>query len=265
MKDLSSRQQSILNRVVETHIETAHPVGSRAITRLYTELYSTSYSPATVRHEMGLLEEMGFLTHPHTSAGRVPTDRGYRYYVDHGLCPEDLSGKVSDSLGKEETGVWEETNSFAERVSKALSALSEETSLVFMADPPSQGLEKAKRFTFFLQGSSHILEKPEFQDVEKIRALFRAFEEKSELMEWLRRRSPARKGVFITIGHENEPEALQDCAIVSTDYYANGVTIGTIAVLGPKRMRYARAVPLVEQMARWMGRVLHGREASIQE
>lgn len=246
MKDISSRQQSILNRVVETHIETAHPVGSRSITRLYTRLYNISYSPATVRHEMGLLEEMGYLTHPHTSAGRVPTDQGYRYYVDHGLCPEDLSDTVSDSLGEETAGILEKTHSFAERVLRTLSTLSEETSVVVMGNPPA----------FFLQGSSRILEKPEFQDVEKIRALFRAFEEKSELTDWLLHRTPAQKGVFITIGHENEPEALRDCAVVSTDYFMNGEKVGTIAVLGPKRMRYARAVPLVEQMAQWMGRAL---------
>ncbi|MBI4711029.1 MAG: hypothetical protein HY767_00985, partial [Candidatus Omnitrophica bacterium] len=79
METLSLRQNDILRGVIETHIETTQPVGSRSI----AEKYAISFSPATIRHEMGALEEMGYLTHPHTSSGRLPTDHGYRYYLDH--------------------------------------------------------------------------------------------------------------------------------------------------------------------------------------
>jgi len=87
METLSERQAIILQRLVDAHIQYAQPVGSR----LLTERFDMGYSPATVRHEMGYLEEMGYLTHPHTSSGRVPTDLGFRYYVDHSLFEEAVS------------------------------------------------------------------------------------------------------------------------------------------------------------------------------
>lgn len=87
MGDLTARQQAILGLVVRQHISTATPVGSKAI----VQAYGLGISSATVRSEMARLEEMGYLTHPHTSAGRVPTDKGYRYFVERLLGETELS------------------------------------------------------------------------------------------------------------------------------------------------------------------------------
>lgn len=76
--DLTPRQQKILGLVVKTYISTATPVGSKAL----AEANDLNVSSATIRNEMAVLEELGYLTHPHTSAGRVPTDKGYRYFVE---------------------------------------------------------------------------------------------------------------------------------------------------------------------------------------
>src|SRR3989337_954508 len=78
MLDLTPRQQPFPALVVREHVETAKPVSSKAL----VEKYALDYSPATIRHELAALEERGLLTHPHTSAGRVPTEEGYRYYVE---------------------------------------------------------------------------------------------------------------------------------------------------------------------------------------
>lgn len=86
MEELSSRQQMILGLIVREFIQTNTPVGSRTL----VEKYGLTVSPATVRNEMAYLEELGYLTHPHTSAGRVPTDRGYRYFVERLLQETDL-------------------------------------------------------------------------------------------------------------------------------------------------------------------------------
>src|SRR5213083_1162529 len=75
---LSERQQAILRRVVEEFVGTGQPVGSKTL----VERSDLRVSPSTVRAELAELEQLGLLTHPHTSAGRVPTERGYRYYVD---------------------------------------------------------------------------------------------------------------------------------------------------------------------------------------
>jgi heat-inducible transcriptional repressor len=98
---LSQRQQQILIRVVEEYVATGQPVGSKNL----VERAGLRVSPATVRHELAELEGLGLLTHPHTSAGRVPTDRGYRYYVDRllerrmprpAIFPLDLSAARSE-------------------------------------------------------------------------------------------------------------------------------------------------------------------------
>src|SRR5512147_36903 len=86
---LDERSQRVLNAVVRSYIDRPDPVGSRFVTRKY----SFGFSPATIRNIMADLEEMGFLSQPHTSAGRVPTDKGYRFYVDS-LSEEDRSEKI---------------------------------------------------------------------------------------------------------------------------------------------------------------------------
>ena len=235
---LTSRQQAILNRVVDIHIETAEPVGSNAITRLYTSLYKISYSPATVRHEMGVLEEKGYLTHPHTSAGRVPTDTGYRYYVDNGFADKIFPNDVFHTATKDLLHSRRENDFWIEKVSAILSSLAEEIGLVVAPE------------RFSLQGLARILEKPEFQDVQKIRTLLSTLDEKMELADWLQQ-NPAT-GVSIKIGCENEPAAFRDCTVIAAHYRVNENKVGTVAILGPRRMRYSRAVPLVARMARFM-------------
>lgn len=88
-QNLGERQERILLAVIKEYIDTAEPVGSRTIARKY----NLSVSPATIRNEMNDLENMGFLEQPHTSAGRVPSDRGYRYYVDHLMEKDMLSAR----------------------------------------------------------------------------------------------------------------------------------------------------------------------------
>ena len=77
-EDLNDREKTILRSIVQQFILTASPVGSRNITKRF----NVGVSPATVRNIMSDLEDNGFINHPHTSAGRIPTDKGYRYYVD---------------------------------------------------------------------------------------------------------------------------------------------------------------------------------------
>jgi heat-inducible transcriptional repressor len=81
--EISARQQLILRRVVECHVELGQPVGSKWL----AERRELPWGPSTIRAELARLEELGLLQHPHTSAGRVPTDRGYREYVDSRTTP----------------------------------------------------------------------------------------------------------------------------------------------------------------------------------
>jgi transcriptional regulator of heat shock response len=259
MRTLSPRQQSILNRVVDTHIETGQPVGSGAITVLFRGLYGNSYSPATVRHEMGCLEECGYLTHPHTSAGRVPTDLGYRYYVDHGLpreVPPDFPEKDTlESLNRSASRI----DSFTQAASRALSVCSDELSLV-IAMPRSSAQEYGEQECHvYVHGTSRMLAKPEFQEGEKLQGLFQAIEEKTAVVEWLRNVMADQTDVAVTIGSENHIGAFHDCSVFSAAYAIQRQIAGIVAVIGARRIRYSRMISLVSGMRALIERILEGR------
>ena len=85
MEGLDERKTKILKAIIKTYLETGEPVGSRTISK-YTDLHLSS---ATIRNEMSDLEELGYIVQPHTSAGRIPSDKGYRFYVDHLIEQKD--------------------------------------------------------------------------------------------------------------------------------------------------------------------------------
>src|SRR6516164_7010184 len=95
--ELDRRKTSILGTVVYEYIATGEPVGSATL----TQKYNLGISPATVGAEMAALEDEGYLDQPHTSAGRVPSDRGYRYYVDRLMLPEILGAKERELIHSE--------------------------------------------------------------------------------------------------------------------------------------------------------------------
>ena len=250
MQSLTQRQEDILRSVVESHIETSEPVGSRFITRRY----AFSFSPATVRNEMGLLEERGYLTHPHTSSGRLPTDGGYRYYLDHTAFEETLSEAVCERVAEELKPQHFGTpvmDAFLDRVSSLLSSMTQEVGLSLSVSPDIDMAQKIDELRLSLQGLSHILEKPEFHDVKKLRSLLQTLEEKITIKQWLFKKSHEAR-VSVSIGHEHGNEALDDCAIVTARYSVGGNAMGAIAILGPKRMPYRQVIPLVSRVARIM-------------
>ncbi len=253
MKDLSPRQESILNRVVDAHIETGQPVGSKHITELYTEMYRRSYSSATVRNEMLRLEEKGYLTHPHTSAGRIPTDRGYRYYVDTGLRAEPISSEVTDRLSQDLEPYRERFEFLVNRASLMLSQFSGLMSLILVTDEETELQEEDAYFS--IRGMNHMLEQTEDIQVKSLGGLLQFFEDRPNLYRWLLEISEDRN-LSIAIGRENEETALQDCSVISCPILREGARRGMLAVIGPRRMRYGVSVSWVDQMAKTLSRIL---------
>ena len=127
---LDNRKSAILRAVVEEYIQTGQPVGSSAVSRIP----GMSVSPATVRNEMGSLEREGFLTHPHTSAGRVPTDKGYRFFVDHLTTP----GVLGPIQRRQVTRFFDQMHGeMEEMLERASGLLSELTSYAAVVVGPS--------------------------------------------------------------------------------------------------------------------------------
>lgn len=143
MIELNEREKNILKCVVQNFILTANPVGSRIISKKY----DIKLSPATIRNVMADLEEMGLIFHPHTSAGRIPTDQGYRFYVDSLMEVSELTSYEKKSIEKELTSEVEDREELLQITSRILSKISSQLSLVSYPRIINSTLEKLQLVT----------------------------------------------------------------------------------------------------------------------
>lgn len=254
-----ARQDKIFCIVVESYIESAEPVGSRAICK-QSDL---GLSSASIRNVMADLEERGLLTHPHTSAGRVPTDKGYRYYVDHLMEPHELSAREKSWVVSQIENV-RTVEALADKVSKIISTLTENAAMIYV-----KNLKRISFLTYlleelieaeksadhseedselFIEGIFRIFDQPEFRDSRKISHLLRVFDRKYDFLRILAR-DLASVGVQVHIGSENPVDELENLSLVVKDYYLRNVPVGGIAVVGPTRMKYPKVVSVVNFIA----------------
>ena len=137
-EELNQREKAILRSIVQQFILTATPVGSRNISKHY----DIGFSPATVRNIMADLEESGFVNHPHTSAGRVPTDKGYRYYVDSLMDIDKLNNKEKGLIEESLSIVIDEADELVKITSRLLSSITKQIACVTYPNLESGILEK---------------------------------------------------------------------------------------------------------------------------
>lgn len=124
--EMDERKQKILRAIVQDYIATAEPVGSRTISRKF----DLGVSPATIRNEMADLEDLGLIEQPHTSAGRIPSDMGYRYYVDYLMDTTDINQEDKKNINKEMVNRLNEVQEVIEYTGKLISQVTSLTSLV---------------------------------------------------------------------------------------------------------------------------------------
>ena len=345
-----TRGQIILSALINEHFVTGEPVGSKVLADKFAN--ASGLSSATIRNVMSDLEDAGFVEQPHTSAGRVPTDKGYRFYVDNLLGVLSISNDdlilIGDELG---LNANETSDRLMERTSQLLSALSNNVGIVVspsLADDRLQHIEfvslsdnrilvvlvsapnlvhnkiirlniqltreelertanylnaeyvgkslseiradilrlmheektlfdkqlqtavilcsqsiedeEDKFGEVYVDGTSNILSKGDFADLERLRELLRTIGEKSRLMQILNEcigRETATGGVQIVIGRENRTPSLQNCTLISAPYRVGGSSaIGTLSVLGPTRIEYARMISIVSYVARTLERMM---------
>ncbi len=239
MDELTPRQKEILARLIESHIATTLPVGSRSL----AERYGLGLSPASVRNEMGILEEKGYLTHPHTSAGRLPTDKGYQFFVREIVKEEPVAPELSDQIVQEMERKTGNLENLMERVSSLLSVIVKEAALVMTP------------VRLHVEGSRYVVRQPEFQDLSKLQLLIETLEEKSRLMHLFKNR-PTETGVRVAIGEKELPKEIWDCALVSVPYGMGGKQIGVLGVLGPRRMPYGQIIGLIHEVAEKLNPIL---------
>lgn len=228
------RKKKVLSAIIKHFIETAEPVGSNTI----LISYQFHVSPATIRNDMMSLEKSGYIFQPHTSAGRIPTDKGYRLFVDE---IADYKKARTEAL-KALTIIREKykAEKVRERLYDTVNLLARASNAVSFATTPDNPR------TFFL-GMSNVLRQPEFAS-DNIRA--------SEVIEVLEHSDNFVKtlaGLEITnkvrtfIGEENILQQIQSCSILVTRYEQDGF-MGYLGILGPKRMNYAYNIVLLEEI-----------------
>jgi len=335
---VSERAQRFLKVLIERYIRDGQPVGSRTLSK-ETGL---DLSPATVRNVMADLEEMGLVSSPHTSAGRVPTDLGYRLFIDSLLTVKRLATQEVDAMRRRLNDDLGDASALIESTSQLLSGVTQLAGVVMMprhehsafrqieflplsgnrvlailvtsedevhnrivstdrsclpaeleraanclndmftgqdlhevrrrlvADMKAtrermdqvmlQAIEIAQRVVevaetaegaddCFIAGQTNLMEFNELASVERLKELFDAFTEKSQILHLLDR-CIAAEGVQIFVGEESGYQLLDNCSLVTAPYGNDDQVIGVLGVIGPTRMNYSRVIPLVDMTAR---------------
>lgn len=340
--NISDRKREVLKAVISDYIFTAEPVSSGAIIGKYLK----GLSSATVRSVMAELEEMGFLFQPHTSAGRVPTDKAFRVYVDQLMELKSLPRQEREEIRKACSSPGHEVSDLIKDVSRILSTISHHTGLAIVPKftdtvlkhiefvklrenqvrvvlisqtgivqnrliELEEGLKQAELDRMssylnqlfsgltiteikirlieemrnernlydrllkkalrlgeevlgsadseakevFIEGGSRFFEYPEFLDVERMKEIFRAFEEKSRIIQLLDKSLKA-EGIHIFIGCETGSSELNGCSLIAASYGIEGNILGSLGVIGPTRMDYSRIIPLVDYTAKLVEKML---------
>src|SRR6185503_19042867 len=147
---LTERERAVLEAVIETYVQTAEPAGSRTIAKRYQQL---GLSPATIRNTMSDLEEKGYLYHPHTSAGRIPTDLAYRVYVDHLMRPPIVAAAQAEHIRGELEGQRSAVETILARAAQVLLVLALRSGAVrtiFVEVPAELAAESVQKVTVVL-------------------------------------------------------------------------------------------------------------------
>ncbi len=233
---LSDRQQKLLQAIVEQYAEVASPVGSSLLAKVF------GVSSATIRAEMAELERLGYIMQPHTSAGRVPTDKGYRLYVNNLSDEKDipaerraekaLATRVSDGGAPERT------------IRNAVDTLVELTHNLGLATIGNQ---------LYMSGLSNLFGQPEFMQAGQVKEVARLLD---NLEPWLYE-AALNEPLNVYIGRENPIGSGAGCSLIISRFRSPYSDTSYIGVLGPTRQSYRDVMSLVQRAGETLEEVLY--------
>ncbi len=227
---LDERKKRVLHIIVEDYIDSAEPVASKAITRKH----HLEASPATIRIDMGELEKKGYILKPHTSAGRVPSDKGYRFFLDNLMRAEQITQKEIEAVREKLTGLSHEE--LVNAVTDILSAMSGNASVVISSD---------KHGDFHISGISKLIRQPEFNVSEKICRVVETLEDRPLISEVLEEYIDGNDSISFRIGEENDLKQFRNCSVAAAVFKDSGI----LSVIGPTRMDYGRVSKVLRSFA----------------
>jgi len=219
---VNKRQQEIFAAIIEEYTSSAIPVGSKIL----VEKYKFDISPATIRNDMVKLEKEGFLHQPHISAGRIPTDKGYKYFVEEIMGDQELSLSDQKKLQTELLKLRAQHQRLSRTTAKLLSGMSGNLAISTIE----------KDFSDF--GIRELLEKPEFQEVDEFCKVVEALDFIDENVDFILKNVKENE-TKIFIGKDNPIKGINNCSMVVSPYKTKSGEKGVLAIIGPKRMKYA--------------------------
>lgn len=228
MDGITERQGQLLKAIVEEYIQTGKPVGSVNL----VEKQGLKVSSATVRNEMARLIKEGFLKQPHTSAGRVPSTLGYRYYLELDLKEEELPVLKEVAIKQ---------RLFAERMEpekvlrQAALSLAEQTGYFALLSAGNGRLYSA--------GAVNLLSYPEFFDIDVTKIVL-SFADREGDFSNLLKKAVTEKETHVLVGGELGGEKLGECALVFAPFSGSKFA-GNLAIFGPARLNYAKVIPIL--------------------
>lgn len=236
---ITERQQKILAAIVEQYAEVASPVGSSLLAKVF------DVSSATVRAEMAELERSGYITQPHTSAGRVPTDKGYRLYVNN--LAEAQQKPTQERRAERALAARVSGNAVPEHtIRSAVDTLVELTHNLGIATIGNQ---------LYMSGLSNLFGQPEFMNGGQVQQVARLLD---NLEPWLREAAP-NEPLSVYIGQENPIGRSAQCTLIISKFRSPYSDHSYIGVLGPTRQQYRDVMHLVEQTGRALEGALYER------
>ncbi len=222
---LDARKELILKLVIEDYIKTAEPVGSKYL----NEQYQLGVSPATVRNDMAVLEQEDFLRAPHTSSGRIPTEKAYVYYLQH---LRDKKSKLGNDTLQQSSQDSTDSESALKAMAKKLVEMSGETAILAF-DP---------HWSYYT-GVSNLFQKPDFHDLELVQSLSALVDQFDEVLHDIFARVPDEP--LVLIGSSNPFGSQMATILVRYRIGENGH--GLVGLMGPLRMDYSRNLALIER------------------
>lgn len=230
--DYDERRKEILRKTIEYYLETAQPVSSEAL----LERFKMDCSSATIRNTFQDLEDKGYLSHTHTSSGRIPTNLGYRFYIDDIMYKTELSLEEKDTLERFFDSYLELRRDVFQNASKIISDFTHYVGI--MNQEESNGI--------YYCGWSYLFQQPEFHNIDTIEAIFKAIEQ-DRLLELMNRKMDDSTKVLI--GDECGCPEMKNCSLVIHECRSPRKKFGKLAVLGPKRMAYDRVMSMMDYLS----------------
>ncbi len=241
MEDLTQRQTDILKVIIKEYSESGTAVGSEILEKKY----KLGVSPATIRNEMVELAKKGYLKKTHFSSGRIPSARGFRFYIKHLMKQKEMSTTDEVSF---KNSIWDERKESHRLLSQATKILSQKTGLL--------SLVTTNLGDIYYSGMANLLILPEFLDINLSRTLFGRLDEISFWEKILEDMFSLEDEIYCMLGEEDFHDPIFDCCASVFGEFESSKIKGIIGVIGPKRMSYDDIIPQIKYFSGLLGEIV---------